>query len=197
MKPTAGEIWFDGARDRVIGRSVDAHIPEGRGIFPGLSVAENLQMAAMAGDGPAQLERAYGLFPVLGQRRAQQAGTLSGGEQQMLSLARAIVTKPRLLMVDELSLGLAPRIVAQLFATLQDIRSEGTSILLVEQYVRYALRLADFVVIMQKGRIAFIGESGELQHDGRLVEAYLGGTQAATVDQNGSNAAATSDARPT
>ena len=214
MAPTSGEITFDGVRiddkpDFEITRLGLAHIPEGRAIFPTLSVRENLMMAAYATDGiNGSLARVNELFPVLETRRDQIAGTLSGGEQQMLSLARAIITRPRLLMVDELSLGLAPRLVAQLFDTLDKIKQEGTTILLVEQYVRYALRLADIVVILHKGQVAFIGEPGELAHEGKLVEAYLGGSQAASAtaeaeEQEGpkprrrSSASATSGARPT
>lgn len=194
LKPSGGEILFDGEQigglpDYRIARLGLAHIPEGRGIFPGLSVAENLMMA---GARNGSLERVFTLFPVLERRRAQVAGTLSGGEQQMLSLARAVLVKPKLLMVDELSLGLAPRLVAELFSTLKRIRDEGTTILLVEQYVRYALRLADIIVVLHKGKVAFIGEPGEVAQGGALVEAYLGGTQAAeraTED-------ATADVRP-
>jgi branched-chain amino acid transport system ATP-binding protein len=212
LEPTRGRIEFDGARidglpDYRIARLGLAHIPEGRGIFPGLTVRENLTMATFAGNGSAAaaLERVHGLFPILEQRAEQTAGTLSGGEQQMLSLARAVISKPRLLMVDELSLGLAPRVVKELFGTLERIRADGTTILLVEQYVRYALRLADIVVIMHKGRVAFIGEPGELAHEGKLVEAYLGGTQAAQVEEvapaaepprAAASARATSGARP-
>jgi branched-chain amino acid transport system ATP-binding protein len=213
MAPTAGEITFDGVRidnkpDFEIARLGLEHIPEGRGIFPTLSVRENLMMAAYATVGlNGALARVNELFPVLETRRDQIAGTLSGGEQQMLSLARAIITRPRLLMVDELSLGLAPRLVAQLFDTLEKIKQDGTTILLVEQYVRYALRLADIVVILHKGQVAFIGEPGELAHEGKLVEAYLGGSQAASAtaeaeEQEGpkpkrrSTASATSGARP-
>jgi branched-chain amino acid transport system ATP-binding protein len=213
IRPAEGQIVF---RDIDISRSLDyeiarlglAHIPEGRGIFPALTVKENLMMAAYAGTrANGQLSRVNQLFPVLETRKDQIAGTLSGGEQQMLSLARAIITQPKLLMVDELSLGLAPRLVAELFDTLEKIKSEGTTILLVEQYVRYALRLADIVVILHKGRIAFIGEPGELAHEGKLVEAYLGGSQAETAtaeaeEQGGprpkrrASASATSGARP-
>jgi len=211
MAPWAGEITFDGVRidrmpDHEIARLGLEHIPEGRGIFPTLSVRENLMMAAYTTDGlNGSLTRVNELFPVLETRRDQIAGTLSGGEQQMLSLARAIITRPRLLMVDELSLGLAPRLVGQLFDTLEKIKQDGTTILLVEQYVRYALRLADIVVILHKGHVAFIGEPGELAHEGKLVEAYLGGSQAeqATAEaeeQEGprrrSTASATSGARP-
>jgi branched-chain amino acid transport system ATP-binding protein len=213
MSPFSGEITFDGVRidtmpDYEIARLGLEHIPEGRGIFPTLSVRENLMMAAYTTDGlNGALTRVNELFPVLETRRDQIAGTLSGGEQQMLSLARAIITRPRLLMVDELSLGLAPRLVGQLFDTLEKIKQDGTTILLVEQYVRYALRLADIVVILHKGQVAFIGEPGELAHEGKLVEAYLGGSQAeqATAEaevQEGpkprkrATASATSGARP-
>ncbi|MCA1833417.1 MAG: ABC transporter ATP-binding protein [Actinomycetota bacterium] len=185
MSLSRGEIIFDGAPiqrlpDYAIARRGLAHIPEGRGIFPSLTVRENLLMAGYgAPNGDGALGRVYELFPVLAQRREQAAGTLSGGEQQMLSLARGVITRPKLLAVDELSLGLAPILVAQLFDTVARIRDSGTSILLVEQYVRHALRLADIVVILHKGRVAFIGEPGELAHDDSLVESYLGGKSSA------------------
>jgi branched-chain amino acid transport system ATP-binding protein len=180
LPPTEGSIEFDGRRidglaDYKIARAGLAHIPEGRGIFPALSVRENLMMASYGGkNGDSSLARVFELFPVLERRKGQTAGTLSGGEQQMLSLARAIITRPRLLMLDELSLGLAPRLVMQLFDDVQKIRDAGTTILMVEQYVRYALKLADIVVILHKGRIRFMGEPGELEHDATLVESYLG-----------------------
>lgn len=188
LTPAAGKIFFDGRRiDRLpdyrIARLGLAHIPEGRGIFPALSVRENLLMARYgAPNGDRELDGVFALFPILERRLGQTAGTLSGGEQQMLSLARATVTKPRLLMVDELSLGLAPRLVSQLFDTIRAIRDAGTTILLVEQYVRHALRLADIVVILHKGKVRFIGEPGELQHDETLVESYLGTSGAESVD---------------
>jgi branched-chain amino acid transport system ATP-binding protein len=203
LPPAGGEIFFDGKRidglhDHEIARLGLAHIPEGRGIFPGLTVAENLSMAAYHTDGAATTgrDRVFELFPRLHERLDQVAGTLSGGEQQMLSLARAVIQQPRLLMVDELSLGLAPRLVAELFDTLAQVRERGTTILLVEQYVRYAMRLADIVVIMQKGRVAFIGEPGELVHAGSLVESYLGGTQASSARGEAASGDATSAAPP-
>ena len=180
LSPSRGQITFDGRRidglaDYKIARLGLGHIPEGRGIFPGLTVRENLLMARYgATNGAGSLGRVFELFPVLERRKGQTAGTLSGGEQQMLSLARAIVTNPRLLMLDELSLGLAPRLVTQLFDDVRAIRDAGTTILLVEQYVRHALRLADIVVILHKGKVRFIGEPGELEHDETLVESYLG-----------------------
>ena len=187
LEPSGGEITFDGVRidrlpDHRIAKLGLAHIPEGRGIFPSLTVRENLTMASIGTDnGGSGLARVYELFPVLQRRRAQTAGTLSGGEQQMLSLARAIIRKPRMLMLDELSLGLAPRLVSQLFDDVRAIRDAGTTILLVEQYVRHALRLADIVVILHKGRIRFIGEPGELEHDETLVESYLGTSGAESI----------------
>ena len=147
------------------------HVPEGRGIFPSLSVRENLEMAATDGDGLAE---ATELFPVLGERHRQLAGSLSGGEQQMLALARAIMARPKLLMVDEISMGLAPIVVGQLFAALRRIAASGASLLLVEQYVEAALELADYVYVMDKGAVVDVGEPGDLRA-GSLAAAYLGG----------------------
>ena len=149
-------------------------IPEGRGIFPALTVADNLRIALADDDG----RRAHVLahFPVLGERLEQLAGTLSGGEQQMLALARAVAGRPALLMADELSLGLAPIIVEQLTETLAEVhRQQGGTILLVEQYVTHALRLADLVYILNQGQVVWAGEPGELQASRVLVDAYLGG----------------------
>jgi len=180
LPAAAGRIEFAGRRidrlpDHRIAKLGLAHIPEGRGIFPGLTVRENLLMARYAAsNGQERLGRVFELFPVLERRRSQTAGTLSGGEQQMLSMARAVITNPRMLMIDELSLGLAPRLVSQLFDDVAAIRDSGTTILLVEQYVRHALKLADIVVILHKGKVRFIGEPGELEHDETLVESYLG-----------------------
>jgi branched-chain amino acid transport system ATP-binding protein len=187
MAPASGSITFDGVPiDRWPSHRIAklglAHIPEGRGIFPSLSVRENLMMAQIRSRNGEGLDRVYELFPVLQRRRTQTAGTLSGGEQQMLSLARAVIISPRMLMLDELSLGLAPRLVSQLFDTVRAIREAGTTILLVEQYVRHALRLADIVVILHKGKVRFIGEPGELEHDETLVESYLGTSGQAGVE---------------
>ncbi len=187
LKPSGGTITFDGVRidgrgDHAIAKLGLAHIPEGRGIFPALTVRENLMMASFVRAETDGLANVFSLFPRLEARLEQTAGTLSGGEQQMLSLARAVMRRPRLLMVDELSHGLAPVLVGQLFDTLERIRRRGTTILLVEQYVRHALRLADFAVILHKGRVGFIGEPGELTHGGALAAAYLGSTQASAAD---------------
>jgi len=187
MAPASGTIIYDGVRidgwaSHRIAKLGLAHIPEGRGIFPSLSVRENLMMAQIRSRNGEGLDRVYELFPVLQRRRTQTAGTLSGGEQQMLSLARAVIISPRMLMLDELSLGLAPRLVSQLFDNVRAIRETGTTILLVEQYVRHALRLADIVVILHKGKVRFIGEPGELEHDETLVESYLGTSGQAGVE---------------
>jgi branched-chain amino acid transport system ATP-binding protein len=180
IKPERGKIYVDGVRcdlepaHRIARRGV-VHVPEGRGIFPSLSVRENLDMTSYAvGKGVDPTEEAVSLFPILGRRITQQAGTLSGGEQQMLSLARALLSKPKLLMVDEISMGLAPLIVNQLFEAMKERASQGTTILLVEQYVDAALGLADYVYLLEKGRIVDVGEPSDIR-DGGLVSAYLGG----------------------
>jgi branched-chain amino acid transport system ATP-binding protein len=168
-----------------IARMGVVHVPEGRGIFPNLSVRENLEMAAMmtwAGRTSGADERrpedpiaeATELFPVLGDRLRQTAGSLSGGEQQMLALARAIMARPRLLMVDEISMGLAPIVVGHLFDALRKIAASGASLLLVEQYVETALELADYAYVMDKGCIVDVGEPDDLRA-GSLAAAYLGG----------------------
>ncbi|HEX4163310.1 MAG TPA: ABC transporter ATP-binding protein [Acidimicrobiales bacterium] len=165
-----------------IARMGVVHVPEGRGIFPSLDVRENLEMAAegttgrtngQEGDRSA-LEEATEMFPVLGNRLRQTAGSLSGGEQQMLALARAIMARPRLLMVDEISMGLAPIVVGHLFEALRKIAATGASLLLVEQYVETALELADYVYVMDKGVIVDVGEPNDMRAS-NLAAAYLGG----------------------
>ena len=157
-----------------IARMGIVHVPEGRGIFPSLSVRENLDMASTFAEVTDPVGEATQLFPVLGNRLRQTAGSLSGGEQQMLALARALMARPRLLMVDEISMGLAPIIVGQLFDALRDIAASGTSLLLVEQYVETALDLADYVYVMEKGSLVDVGEPADMRA-GNLVAAYLGG----------------------
>jgi branched-chain amino acid transport system ATP-binding protein len=179
VRPERGRILVDGVRvDRrpphVTARLGVVHVPEGRGIFRSLSVRENLDMCRHAvGDDVDPVADAVELFPALGGRLPQLAGTLSGGEQQMLSLARALLSHPRLLMVDEISMGLAPLIVGQLFERLRERASSGTSLLLVEQYIDAALDLADFVYVLDKGRIVDVGEPADVRRGG-LVSAYLG-----------------------
>jgi branched-chain amino acid transport system ATP-binding protein len=153
-------------------------VPEGRGIFGQLTVAENLAMGAFARDDrdavKRDLERSLALFPRLAERSAQTAGTLSGGEQQMLALGRALMSKPRLLLLDEPSMGLAPLMVVKIFEVVRRIASEGVTILLVEQNARLALEAASRGYVMESGAITLAGKAGELLADPRVREAYLG-----------------------
>jgi branched-chain amino acid transport system ATP-binding protein len=171
-----GTADVTGLPDHQITKLGICHIPEGRSIFPSLTVARNLELAAIAAGTGVDGEEAVRLFPVLGERRQQRAGTLSGGQQQMLALSRAFLTRPRVLMLDELSLGLAPKVVGELFERVADLHRGGMSIVLVEQYLKQALRLADFVAVLARGRVQFFGEPGELRHSAGLLEAYLGAT---------------------
>jgi branched-chain amino acid transport system ATP-binding protein len=156
-----------------------AQSPEGRRIFPRMSVLENLQMGAFAGDPanfPADLDRVFRLFPRLAERRDQRAGTMSGGEQQMLAIGRALMSRPRLLLLDEPSLGLAPLLVAQIFATIREInRGEGVTVLLVEQNAYHALRLAHRGYVLVNGTIRMSGTGGELLANPDVQKAYLAG----------------------
>jgi branched-chain amino acid transport system ATP-binding protein len=166
----------DGMAAHRIARLGVVHVPEGRGVFPSLSVRENLEMAALAvGSDVDPVAEGIELFPALGDRLRQLAGSLSGGEQQMLALARALMSRPRLLMVDEISMGLAPLIVGQLFERLRARAAAGVSLLVVEQYIEAALGLADYVYVMDKGVIVDIGEPADMR-SGALASAYLGGT---------------------
>jgi branched-chain amino acid transport system ATP-binding protein len=154
------------------------HLPEGRGIFPALTVQENLRMALVLdrkSRGPA-LERAYEIFPVLKQRSRQQAGTLSGGEQQMLSLARALMVSPRLIIADEMSLGLAPKLVDIVFESLGRARAAGVSVLMIEQFASRALGFADQCLILQRGRLAWNGAAAQAGDE--LLHRYLGAAAA-------------------
>jgi branched-chain amino acid transport system ATP-binding protein len=175
-----GRILVGGKRiDRTpayrIARMGVVHVPEGRGIFPSLTVRENLEMAASALTATTDpVAEGVELFPPLGPRLRQLAGSMSGGEQQMLALARALMAQPKLLMVDEISMGLAPKIVAQLFEALRSRAALGVSVLLVEQYVEAALELADYVYVMDKGAVVDVGEPSDMRH-GSLASAYLGG----------------------
>lgn len=161
-----------------------AYIPEGRGIFPELSVMENLALGAYTRRGGGvreDLERVQNLFPVLRERRSQVAGTLSGGEQQMLAIARALVGRPRLLMLDEPSLGLAPLIVQNIFRLIRDVHAAGTAILLVEQNARMALEVAHWGYVLEGGRIVLEGPAERLRQDPNVQELYLGISQEPTV----------------
>jgi branched-chain amino acid transport system ATP-binding protein len=175
---TSGDIRLDGASLR--GRPADAyarggvcHIPEGRGIFRSMTVRENLELQARSGEEGTALERAIDAFPKLGQRLSQRAGTMSGGEQQMLAVARAYLSNPKIVLLDEVSLGLAPLIVDEIFAFLDRVADSGVSLLLVEQYVARALKIADFVFLLNQGEIAFAGETHELDQN-EIYKAYVG-----------------------
>jgi branched-chain amino acid transport system ATP-binding protein len=153
-------------------------VPEGRGIFPQLSVDENLTMGAYArGDAgiAADRDRVFALFSRLKERRAQTAGTLSGGEQQMLAIGRALMSRPKVLLLDEPSMGLAPIIVERIFAVIREVNAAGVTCLLVEQNARAALALARRAYVMESGAITLSGAAKELLHDPKVVEAYLGG----------------------
>ena len=178
---SAGRITFDGQDITVwpvhrVTRAGVAYVPEGRGIFPHLSVIDNLRSmlrhAVPASERSAALDRAVQTFPVLGQRRRQAAGTLSGGEQQMLALARVLAAPPRLLIADEMSLGLAPLMVDIVFDGLHRARESGVTVLLIEQYVDRALAFADEALVMQRGRVAWSGPAADA-HDAALA-GYLG-----------------------
>jgi len=182
VKAQSGKIRFDGAditsapADRIRALGI-AYLPEGRGIFRSLTVEENLKVALQGmpkAERPAAIERSVALFPVLGQRRRQTAGTLSGGEQQMLSLARVLTRQPRLLIADEISLGLAPLIVEEVFAGLERVIELGVSVILIEQFVHRALAIADDCHVLRRGRLVWSGEASQAGAD--LVEHYLGGS---------------------
>ncbi|MEZ5138032.1 MAG: ABC transporter ATP-binding protein [Acidimicrobiales bacterium] len=165
----------NGAKPEALARLGVCTIPEGRGIFRNLTVRENLVMASYRGQRAADIvERAVGRFPRLGERIDQVAGTMSGGEQQMLAMARGLATEPGLLIIDELSMGLAPLIVAELYELVAGIAREGVSILVVEQFARTVLGVADHAVIMQHGRVVAAGTPADLEAE--LSAAYLGAT---------------------
>jgi branched-chain amino acid transport system ATP-binding protein len=180
VRPTAGSVWFDGSdvtrwRTFLYPQLGIVLAPEGRSVFATLTVEENLELTFRRSKGrngvkPA-LERAYEIFPRLGERRRQVAGTLSGGEQRMLSLSRVIVEQPRVLIADELSLGLAPIIVDEVYAVLGRIRDAGTTLLIIEQHVHHALNIADDAIVLVKGEIAYSGPVSEL---GDLQARVLG-----------------------
>jgi branched-chain amino acid transport system ATP-binding protein len=148
-------------------------VPEGRSIFPSLTVRENLKLFSFGKDSAAVLDGAVESFPRLGQRLSQLAGTMSGGEQQMLALARAYIQRPPFVLLDEVSMGLAPRLVAEIFEFLQRLAASGCGLLLVEQFVDTALEMADYAYILKRGEIAFAGEPDELDRE-TIVREYLG-----------------------
>ncbi|MGE5247291.1 MAG: ABC transporter ATP-binding protein [Verrucomicrobiota bacterium] len=181
--PSGGTILFGGEeitrlRPEQIVRKGIVLVPEGRAILSRMTVLENLEMGAYArrdGEVKRDLEQALTRFPVLGERKHQQGGSLSGGEQQMLAIARALLARPRLLLLDEPSLGLAPLVVNAIFRIVRDINQEGTTVLLVEQNVRQALKASDRAYVLETGKIVHAGRSKDLMEDPRIREAYLGG----------------------
>jgi branched-chain amino acid transport system ATP-binding protein len=191
LAPTSGQILFDGEEIgglpayEVVRRSVSL-LPEGRELFREMSVLENLHLGFWPTRHPTSLrdervERMFELFPRLRERSSQQASTLSGGEAQMLGVARALMCDPRLLVVDELSLGLAPQIVSQLFDILGEVSEAGTSLLLVEQFVHLALEHSDRAYVLAKGSVVLSGDSAELASDPAIVTSYLGGAEPAAA----------------
>ena len=184
VRPRSGEVLLDG--ESLLGRSPEdiarlgiAHVPAGRGIFPGLSVADNLRMGLYGSgrdrseQGAAAVERVLELFPILRERRTQAAGTMSGGQQQQLAIGRALVQAPRLLLLDEMSMGLSPTVVADLFAIVADLRSEGMAVVMVEQFVAQAMAVCDAAVVLEQGAVVAAGSPEELSSDD-LAAAYLG-----------------------
>jgi branched-chain amino acid transport system ATP-binding protein len=188
IRPSQGSVTLDGkpVHELVpsrIARLGLAHAPEGRHVFGPLSVEDNLLLGAyrllphffgFRGRAASDLDRVYKLFPRLGERRGQQAGTLSGGEQQMLAIGRALMARPKVMLLDEPSMGLAPVIVQEVFRTIARLKQEGMTILLVEQFAKAALSVADYAYVMERGRIAVEGTPAELHKNTKVLAAYLG-----------------------
>ena len=184
LAPVAGRITFEGAdithapAQDILARGI-AHCPEGRRVFPQLTGMENLEMGSYLRSDTVEisrdLERLLGRFPILAERRMQAAGTLSGGEQQMLAISRALMSRPKLVLFDEPSLGLAPNIVERIFDIIAEIRKEGTTVVMVEQNAYAALELADRGYVMEQGRVALSGKGPDLLANPHVKSAYLGG----------------------
>jgi branched-chain amino acid transport system ATP-binding protein len=183
IAPRAGRFVFEGRSlagrpaHEIVGHGI-AHVPEGRRLFPALTVAENLKMGAFLPEARRHfresLERVYALFPVLSERQRQRAGSLSGGEQQMLAIGRALMSRPRLILFDEPSMGLAPVMVLRLFDLIRRVRQEGFTILIVEQNVRQVLKLVDRAYLLEVGRIRMQGRAAELAEQDFVRKAYVG-----------------------
>ncbi|GAC1445007.1 MAG: ABC transporter ATP-binding protein [Mycobacteriales bacterium] len=181
LRPSAGRLLFEGRpidelpAHEVVGIGI-GHVPEGRRVFPRMSVVENLEMGAYQrkGGNKQVMERVFDLFPVLAERKSQDGGTLSGGEQQMLAIGRALMSRPRLLLLDEPSMGLAPLIVAKIFEIIAEINNDGTTVLLVEQNAAQALRLAGRGYVLETGSIVMADDANTLLSDDRVRAAYLG-----------------------
>ena len=183
IAPRAGDLVFEGASlagrpaHEIVAHGI-AHVPEGRRLFPALTVADNLKMGAYLPAARARyaesLERVFTLFPVLAERRSQRAGSMSGGEQQMLALGRALMSRPKIILLDEPSMGLAPVMVLRLFDLIRRVREEGYTILVVEQNVRQVLKLVDRAYLLEAGRIRMEGRADELAEQDFVRKAYVG-----------------------
>ncbi|MCK6576814.1 MAG: ABC transporter ATP-binding protein [Anaerolineae bacterium] len=179
IKPTRGRVAFDGAEitgwraDRVVKRGL-VQVPEGRQVIAPMTVYENLMVGVDGAVEPGALDNIFARFPRLNERREQKAGSLSGGEQQMLAVGRALMMKPRLLMLDEPSMGLAPILVNEVFRIIADIKAHGIPILLVEQNARKALAISDYAYVLERGQIVREGPAADLRRDPAIIAAYLG-----------------------
>ena len=186
IRADSGDVLFQGKSLRgtpvheVVGKGISL-VPEGRNILARMTVLENLEMGAYQRHDSEifqDIQKIFERFPILEERRAQLGGTLSGGQQQMLAIGRALMSRPKLLLLDEPSMGLAPLVVADIFRVIQEISRTGTTILLVEQNVRQALKIADYAYVMETGKIVIHGQAAQIIHDPRVMEADLGGRKA-------------------
>lgn len=183
VKPTEGRITFEGKditsmKTHDIVKSGISLVPEGRQILQDMSVYENLEMGAYIRKDAEindDIKKVFKRFPILDERSYQLGGTLSGGQQQMLAIGRALMARPKLVLLDEPSMGLAPLVVNEIFEVIKEISAEGTTVLLVEQNVRQALKIADYAYVLETGKIVLSGPAEEIRHDPRVMEAYLGG----------------------
>lgn len=183
VKPTEGRITFEGKditsmKTHDIVKAGISLVPEGRQILQDMSVYENLEMGAYIRKDAGindDIKKVFKRFPILDERSYQLGGTLSGGQQQMLAIGRALMARPKLLLLDEPSMGLAPLVVNEIFEVIKEISAEGTTVLLVEQNVRQALKIADYAYVLETGKIVLSGPAEEIRHDPRVMEAYLGG----------------------
>lgn len=183
IKPQAGQIEFHGenvtamAVHKIVNKGISL-VPEGRSILSQMTVLENLEMGAFQrnDNGIRQdIQKVFNRFPILEERKQQLGGTLSGGQQQMLAIGRALMARPKLLLLDEPSMGLAPLVVADIFKVIQEINQDGTTVLLVEQNVRQAIKIAHYAYVMETGRVVLHGKAEDIANDPRVMEAYLGG----------------------
>lgn len=186
IRPSQGEILFEGRditkfKTHEIASMGISLVPEGRSILARMTVLENLEMGAYQRKDKeieSDMEKVFGRFPILGERKSQLGGTLSGGQQQMLAIGRALMARPKLMLLDEPSMGIAPLVVSEIFKVIKEISAGGTTVLLVEQNVRQAIKIADYAYVMETGKIVLEGNARDVGRDPRVMEAYLGGKQA-------------------